>query len=340
MYDDGDILLFALSFWRNTSWAAFKKCFDTVNRKHRAIEEKHENATIYRWRVLRILRSLGHIDLRLESGAIQEVVVAPPVLVALPGFGIRKAVLCGARSPDTVQELRKAVALTDAAIFVQSQSMINPFTPTRVEVQAESDAHIRAAAESCRICYSEVPPARWIAEMSASLHEYCLEITWSKEEDLNWHREDFDIDNLRFGRPITISPQLRLSRYQNPVTSIWRYRLWRYGQFANVDLDWGRYAILAMLSRKVLRYDQASRKVFVPAGTPLPVLLSRAFGLCSGFASELKTLPSCTTTGHLGRCEVFRDVPPSIFKAVASKLEGPRSESQGHSWTFLPPTKS
>ena len=325
MYDGGDILLFALSARRTTPWAAFKNCIDTVHRRNRAIAgyEQDENATAYRWRALRVLSCLGHIDLRFNSGAIEDVVVAPPVLVALPGFGIRKAVLCGARSPDTVQELRKAAALNGVAITVHTQSKTNPYIPTRVEVQAENDAYIRAAAESLGICYSRIPPARWISEVSATLQDYCQGLNWSEEEDLNWDREDFDIDKLRFRQPSEDSSPLRLSRYQNPVTSLWRYRLWSAGRFSTVELDWGRFAILAMFSRHVLRYDRATRRVLVPSGTPLPTLMARALGLCSGHAPEFIRSERALPPAHVHHYDVFRDVPPSIFRAVSGKMEGP-----------------
>ncbi len=51
MYDNGDILLFALSAERQVSWAGFKRCFDEVHR--RAVtagqHQNSENATGHRW---------------------------------------------------------------------------------------------------------------------------------------------------------------------------------------------------------------------------------------------------------------------------------------------------
>ena len=324
MYNNGDILLFALSSWRKTSWAAFKKCFDEVHRRahNSGPHEQNENAAIYRRKVLRILSCLGHIDLDRDSGSLR-VIVSPTVLSALPGFGIRRVVLCGARSPQTVRELCEAAALTGVQTIVRSQSTASLYAPTRVELQAESDIQIRAAAERLGIPYLDVPPARLIARASASLKEYCQGLTWSKEEDLNWHREDFDVDNLRFRLPTETPNPLRLSRYQDPVTSTWLYRLWRNREFSVIDLDWGRYAILAMYSKQVLQYDPRARKVFVPSSTPLPALLARALGLCSGHPSYSVQWKYSGSLDRLGYHEVFENVPPSIFNAVARKVEQP-----------------
>lgn len=322
MYDNGDILLFALSSWRKTSWTAFKKCFDEVH--HRAHSNRHhkqdENAAVYRWRVIRTLSSLGHIDLDRDSGSLR-LIAAPTVLSALPGFGVRRVVLCGARSPHTMRELREAAVLNGVQTIMRTQTTVSPYAPTRVELQAESDARIHAIAEHLGIPYLNVPPARLIAHASASLKEYCQELTWSRAEDLNWKREDFDIDNLRFRPPAGTPNPLRLSRYQDPVKSTWRYYLWRDSEFSEIDLDWGRYAILAMYSKQVLQYDQRNKKVFTPSGTPLPILFARVFGLCSGYSSYSIQRKYFGSSGRLGPHEVFENVPPSIFKAVAKKIE-------------------
>lgn len=324
MYNEGDILLFALSGRRTTSWVAFKRSFDTVYRKHTAIAglEQGEKATALRWGFLRTMSCLGHIDLQYGSSGIN-VIASPPVLAALPSFGIRRAVLCGARSPETVQELRKAVARTGATTQRDTQSMANPYAPTRVEVQANSDNQIQDAAESLGISFASLPSARSIVEYSISLTTYCQRLTWTREEDLDWYREDFDTAYLRFRPPGASSTEPRFSRYQSPIDTLWRHRLWRAGEFADIDLDWGRYIILAMSSRQVLRYDRNSRMVFVPSGTPLPVLLARALGLSSGYPTEFKTFDSPLSPAKVRHYNVFRDVPPSIFRAVANKIEEP-----------------
>ena len=154
---------------------------------------------------------------------------------------------------------------------------------------------------------------------SASLEEYCRNLSWSAGEDLNWQREDFSVRSLRFQSAGETPPGTRLSRYQDPTTTIWRYRLWRDGQFAELEPDWGRYAILSACSMRNLQYDPVKRDVLVPLGTPLPALLARALGLCSGYAPRTGRRSGEADPDLRISYEVFRDVPPSIFRLVADK---------------------
>ena len=133
----------------------------------------------------------------------------------------------------------------------------------------------------------------------------------------NWRREDFDTHRLQF-RPNEGEPaQIRLSRYQNPITSIWRYCLWQNGASAQIDPDWGRYTVFALLSQSVLQYDPSVRTVRVPYGAPLPALFARSLALCSGHSSiQLDRMSS----GGMQKYYLYDDVPPSVFNAVANKL--------------------
>ena len=320
MYDCGDILLYSLSAWRKTPWATFKRCFDEVHRRHvvASIREEQETAVYFRWRALRLLSSLGHVDVKFEAQGIN-VFVAPPALAALPGFGIRTAVLCGARSPSTLGDLRRAAAVEGAVTTTHSQTPLSPYAPARVEVKADGDERIRATAERMGIPYLDQPPARSMVQVSVSLDEYCRNLSWSEDEDLNWQREDFDVRGLKFQGDGETPPGTRLSRYQDPATTIWRYRLWRYGQFAELEPDWGRYAILSACSVRNLQYDPVRRDVLVPLATPLPAQLARALGLCSGYAPRVGQSSREADPGLRIRYEVFRDVPPSIYRMVADK---------------------
>ena len=58
--------------------------------------------------------------------------------------------------------------------------------------------------------------------------------------------------------------------------------------------------------------------VLVPLGAPLPTLLARAFGLCSG---HCPTLAEEVHSNPMGRYLGFNHVPTSIFNKVAAKLD-------------------
>ena len=319
MYDNGDILLFALSAWRQTSWRQFKKCFDELQRRSAGTAgyDPSETATVHRWRAVRELSALGHIDLALEPDNIQ-VHIAPPVLAALPVLGSPRAVLCGARSPNFMEDLQAEAQSAGVEVLINPQSSASPFAPTRVELRAEDAIWIKTLADRVGARYMETPPARLLAQVSISLSEYLQRVMWSNDRELNWCCEDFDTGRLQFRAPCEIRRDQRLSRYRDPSTTIWHYRLWQNNQSAEVDQDWGRYAILATINQRVIQYSADTRDAVVPLGAPLPTLLARAFCLCSGHcpavAEEVYTNP-------LGRYLRFTGVPPSVFNKVAAKLE-------------------
>ena len=318
MYDNGDILLFALSAMRKVSWSNFKRYLDEVHRSGAILGRSviDEPATSARWQALRTLSCLGHIDLHSSTGEIL-VTVASPALAMLPVRVAARAVLCGARTPGTIANLEQAANTAGVEAIVKSQSGSSSFAPARVELLTSDVVRLQHVAEIAGVRYLEVPPALLLAKVSTSWKEYSQGLAWLENPELNWHREDFDIDQLRFRRPVESSPQRRLSRYRNPTTSIWHYRLWQDGKSAEVDLDWGRYTILALSSRRVLQYDMATRVACVPYGAPLPALLARAFGLCSG---HCPTKDLTVQTHGIQRYYFFNDVPPSVFNAVANKL--------------------
>ena len=330
MFNSGDILLFALSARRRVSWPSFKQWFEEVHRKEiiRGQGKVDEPVPSIRWQALRTMSCLGHVDLHFGQDEIL-VVVAPPVLAALPERGVARAVLCGARSPGTAEKLQEAATAAGVEGIVGLQVVSNPYMPTRVELRAESTAQIHDVAASIGLRYIDFPPARLLARVSISLQEYRQSLTWSTEADLNWRREDYDTDRLRFLPSGETSPLIRLSRYQDPATSIWHYRLWRSGEWAEIELDWGRYAILALSSRRILKYDLTTRSVRVPYGTPLPALLARSFGLCSGHCSTLIERVSPQEKQHYYE---FKDVPPSVYSAVANKLLQQTLETGASQW--------
>ena len=319
MYDNGDILLFALSAWGQTSWHQFKQCFDEVQRKSATTIDfaPTESATGHRWRALRELSALGHVDVELGSNNIQ-VHVAPPVLAALPRLGTPKAVLCGARSPNFIDDLRAEAHDAGAETAIESQSTGSQYAPTRVELHAEDADCIKSVAVKIGAQYVATPPARLLAQVSISLPEYLRSRMWSDDREINWRCEDFDTERLQFRTPGETRTERRLSRYQHPTTTVWQYRLWQGNLATEVDPDWGRYAALSATTRRVLRYSPETRITLVPLGAPLPALLARAFGLCSGRCPSLAEASQTNTTGRYLR---FDDVPPSIFSKVAAKLD-------------------
>jgi len=320
MFDDGDILLFTLSAWREASWTAFKRSFDELHRRQaeRTGASDQGDAASFRWRTLRMFMCLGHVDVSFED--VGTVVVGSPSLVALPGPGVRRAVLCGARSPAFIDKVRTACSTSEATLSIQSQGHFYPFAPTHMEVQGESDDQIQSVANLIGASYLSKPPARTIAKWAGSLSEYLKTLNWVPDDGLNWYREDYDPVSLRFLEPTGNTATTRLGRYQDPVKTIWRYRLYRDGTFAAINPDWGRYAILSTQGRQVFEFDMVNRSVLVPTRAPLPALFSRALALCSGYSPRTGRRDEKMRGVRSMQYDQYVGIPPSVFQMVASKL--------------------
>src|SRR5260370_42337262 len=122
MYDDGDVLLFALSAWGETRWPLFKGAFDVV--RSRRLRGEEDGGGFHhareRWKAARLLARLGHCDIDyLDEPA--RIVIAPSILATLPIAGVPRAVLCGSRSPATIEALRREGKTLAAADELRSQ---------------------------------------------------------------------------------------------------------------------------------------------------------------------------------------------------------------------------
>jgi hypothetical protein len=324
MCDDGDALLFIISAWRKTKWPTFVKAFDQLHARKLKGQGSIGNEPLryLRFRAARLLVSLGHCDADFRDEN-RYIIVAPAVLSSLPTPGLPRAVLCGARSPETTVVLRKACVKIGKAIRLEIKSQDNsaPFAPSRIEFEGESNEVLHHLAEELRIPYMPIPPSWAVAKVSGSLLEYLESLQFAQQKEVNWDREDFDPECLRFSPPSLESEGLRLSRYHDPVRLQWIYRLWQGQMNAAVDPSWGRFAILQAAGRQVLRYNNTTGVVAVPRGTPLPPLLSRSLALCSGYAPQFVN-PSAVE-GHTAerfRFEFYIGVPVDVLALVASKV--------------------
>lgn len=323
MFDIGDALLFALSAWRQCSWRSFRRAFDDLYVRSLATSgTAEEPGPMIRRDAAHALDALGHCEVVFGT-ATDSVFAAPSVLAQLPAAGLPTAVLCGSRSPDSLRALRDAAGRAGSSVQVKAASQVstNRFAPARLEIQATSEGAMRQMAEDIGLVYEPVPPAWSLVSVSGSVDRFMESLEWSKRPDLDWAWTDFDPDKGRFAGASTSSSELILRRYQDPVRGGWLFWLWRDGRCAEIeDPSWGRYAVLAGLRITVLLYDAASGELSVPAGVPLPRLLSRAMALCSGYAPALVAKPARVAGGSPGRYLTYSGVPPDVLRLCAAKL--------------------
>ena len=282
--DDSDLFLYTISAAQEMSWEAFKRVYDALILREGSLAEGKEPNTHDRWRLLRLLDALGHVDAEFsKSGG--RLFVAPATLVRLPILGLPQAILCGARGPQTVSQLEEEASAIDERVFkiyATRQDTESRFIPRRILVEGQSARDLLLLAQRVGIIYVDPPPAKGMLEFAASLDGYLSRCNWTVRPELNWVRRDFDLERRQFRQPSGSVSPMRLSSYDDPVRQIRVYFLWRGDMAVQVDLDWGRYAALQAAKARVLLYDAGSYSLVVPSGAPLPRILARAITLCSG----------------------------------------------------------
>jgi hypothetical protein len=331
MSDRDDFLLHVISASREIKWRAFADAFDILYQNSVGPSSGMIGQIGYeRRRTARVLDALGHCDaIYSESGG--SLYIAPPVLARLPYLGFPQAVLCGARGPDTVVAIKRArEGLGKRFDYeVDSQSTKNPCIPQRIWIEGESATVLEGLSRYLGISYADIPISCGLLDFAGNLQEYLDSCDWSTGGDINWPRHDFDIERLQFKTRYVSLNAMRLSRYDNPITTIPRIYLWKNDSKAQVDVDWGRYAVLSHHGSNVIIYDSRQMLLAVPAGVPLPKLLARAVVLCSGYASRFVPRQEFRIESPEQRgFDVFCGVPSSIAHTVSLKLGQSLAETQ------------
>lgn len=324
MCETSEKLLYVISAKKELAWLSFKETFDYLYNLDTGFREEStdkDGIKNQRLQAIRALDSLGHCDFNFsDDRSKSKVYAAPPVLVRLPCAGFPQAILAGARSPNTIKQLSDACQSAGDRINleIKEQASESVLIPKRVAVQAEDVRELGAIASSLGIPFIETPSAWSLLYFSASIDDYLATLKWAKDSELNWKRETFDPNSLQFKTLEKTDTNIRLSRYSHPSRNTLSYYHWRDGICTEIDLDWGKYAVLKALRRNVLTYDKRRFTMAVPASAKLPRLLERALTLCSGYAATyVKKLPH---EPQIQGFKLFSAIPPQIAEKTAAKL--------------------
>jgi len=308
----GDRLLLALSARREMSWAALKHAFDWL---HKAEGQSADSWSLRlrRGEVVRALDSLGHAEFDSRSQRMR-IVVTRPALAVLPGNGLPTSVLTGARSPESVERLSAAAQANGIVVDVQPQMYDADSHPSRISFLAEDPGQLVAFAQAQGLLCAATPPAWAILQLAGALQAYLDALLPEDLAGMNWEREDFDPETLRFSERFQpVEPCL--SRYTHSVRRARLYVLHGTGSAWRVDPDWGRFAVLKAVRNDLLAYDENSSIFSAPVTVPLPKLLSRALCLCSGWA------PSATAAGaRTSAARLYYRIPIEVARIVAERL--------------------
>lgn len=323
MLDSDDFLLYVISASKAIDYIEFRETFNRLYLQRAGVLANPEDMLGYqRNRTLRILDSLGHCDIHFHEGH-SRIYCAPPILSRLPLLGLPQALLCGSRSPSTLAELRSARKSLGGKFEIESHSQEtrSVCVPARIVIVAESEDILNKLSSFILIPYESDPPAWSLAQVSGSIHEYCESLTWLLSPEINWRRSDYDTGSLRFRPFYTSAAETRLAAYENPVTGLNTYHLWRKGERAQVDPYFGRYVVLSSECKNILLFDAHKLLLAVPSGAPLPRLLARSIVLCSGYAPHyIESAVVPVESPEIRGFDLYSGVPADVASAVASKL--------------------
>jgi len=312
----GEQLLYVVSAKQQMSWAEFKSAADTL-----LLGESTGTVDwpYVRHRILRIIDCLGHCDFTFgdHGGTIY---AAPPSLIRLPTGSKAVAILAGSRSPESFEKLVRRQE-KHSSLIVDREDQKGRFgctIPSRISVTGPTETEIARFAEEVSLPFEGTPPAWKFVHCGADLDSYLNGVIWTEGPELNWRRKDFDPEYCRFRDDSTTTELLRLSRYSDPIRNISRFRLWKHNSWASVDPDWGRYAVLREHGFDVLFYDRKHHIMLIPSTAPLPRLLERALGLCSGLAPLFLTSGKQSSTKRT--YDAFKVVPQSIAELICERV--------------------
>lgn len=294
-------------------------------------EEYYNN----RWEMVRMLDALGYCEFDFDK---REVYPCPPVIVSLPGGGLKKAVLTGVRSPSIMKIIENYVAKHKKNIhLIKKTQKINfylyreekyaslPF-PLTVLFEYFEDEYLNELAKEAGVGNNTEVSASWaLAEYSIGLKEYREKMLWdrTREDEVNWNKRYFNPEKFKFSKfPPSGEEIYQLVEYQDPDTKQKEHWFWKNNTATAIDRDWGKYEILSHMSKNVFLYDQHHHALAIPLHLYLPRLLARAVAMCSG-QTPLTAKIGDKSIGDVPentQVTVYLGVPPEYSSKISSKL--------------------
>jgi hypothetical protein len=288
------------------------------------ISSKEVDLNNIRRQTIRYLDSLGHCEFDFDSDR-RQVFACPPVLVALPPYGLPKAVLTGARTPSMVRKIKDFVKGNHNSVSHSStlQRSEHPLLPSAIYIEAVDHEYLQKVAQAAQIgCHLTAPAAWSLVNFSAGIENVGYKLVYEDRADINWLKRTFSTDALTFSKSHNTENVQGLVEYTNPQSQQKRHWIWDGNQSAEVGRDWGRYMILADKGVDVLLYDERRHQLAVPSTVPLPHFLARAAALCTGLAPATLHMGEQSIGGMpAGRpVDIYCAVPPPVATMISEKL--------------------
>ena len=286
------------------------------------IPSKEVNLNNIRLQTIRYLDSLGHCEFDFDK---RHVFACPPAIIALPPYGLPKAVLTGARTPLMVRKMKGFVKGNRNSVShtIKLQRSEHLLLPPAIYIEAVDHDHLQKVAQATQIgCHLTAPAAWSLVNFSAGIENVRYNLSYEDRTDLDWIKRTFSANILTFSKSHNTENVRGLVEYTNPKSQQKLHWIWEGNRAAEVDRDWGRYMILADEGADVLLYDKQRHQLAVPAYVPLPRFLARAATLCTGLAPATLHMGEQSIggvpAGH--PVDIYCAVPPPVATMISEKL--------------------
>lgn len=271
--------------------------------------------------VIRVLESLGYCEFDFRS---RQVFMCPTCMIRLPSLGTPKAVITGAQTPYLVEFVKKKIkGKSERALILnvpQRSSIIN--LPPLLCIEADAISTLEEISNDCNIAYRLDIPTSWLlVKMSESEQDIRNKLDFIKRSWDPKTMKIYDAERLAF-----ISSDMEcdecLVQYKSQIDHQFYFLYWKDNKSAEIGKDWGRYAILSRMKRKILIYDKMLRLLAVPKAVPLPTILARALVFCTGtppFKGQI-TFENSTDIPLGYYLDIYSGVSKELANEIAIKL--------------------
>lgn len=326
MFNNSDILLYALSTKQEMSWTTFKKAFSELSKRGLDSHSLElEETRKFRNQTRRYLSALAHCEFIFNESKGQ-VYGCPPTLARIPSLGFPQAILTGvrfssgdaSRTQESVEKLQQHCKSKGINLEQTKQPGKLSLIPTRIALQAEDISELQQLANSLNFTFLDNPPAWSVSYFSGSLQDYQQSLTWSQQRELNWEKQEFNLKNFAFQNN-SLNSRISLRQYTHPKKSTKVYYLWKSQENVEVDLAWGKYLVFQEINKNIITYDAKKFLLAVPISAKLPKLLDRALTLCSGYIPKfVEKIPKIDK--NIYGFDIYQSVPPQIAQITSQKL--------------------
>lgn len=303
-------LLLWMSARQSGSWAQFRAMVDGLGMDDTAGEAQTSGFRPHQ-RVRSALQVLGHVEFdRTEIGNGWRI-NRPILAVARPGGRI-KGILCGARTQPMLARLREVVGPDSL------EQNAAAGCPDCIRIAGASEEALGEISDSLALRFQPEAPLNLLARLAP-----IATTAVGPERSMPFGR-DVKIERFAVGRNHCRWVETQIEEANRQNGALFRFMRWQIpeyffrmnGRSFSTTGQAGKYFILGMMERRVMRYDVRARQLRVPAICRPPMAVDRALTLCSGFQPEEMSAQSPRMETIL----VYSDVDPAVAGLAAEVL--------------------